>query len=371
MEILIGLGAFAIGFLLVLLIWIIAKKLKKSAASEKSEDAEQIPEPAPAPVAAPVPDKPHIFALSREDVIDYIEVMRNNPSRFPVEPNVKEKTHEKLPDYLRGGERCFALMFERNELVFNFTLRMSPETAESVKENHSLEQAGFPSGKNWYKMVIDRSFENKSQVYRILDECYDFLIKEFAGEDDEAAKAEQAAIEAEAAESAGLVEESSAKAEEEYKAALEEYKAEHYTDFKITREEIAEDTRQKKEAGVSVVERPKRPYLPSSLKYQERTYAMLRAPRGEEKAEVIMIVRISDDCAGQLAEVHPEIRRAKFPKGHNWYYIPVDGAFGNKEAVYKILDNAKEFVINDIKEKAELEKKLAEEKAAAEKVQES
>ena len=61
---------------------------------------------------------------------------------------------------------------------------------------------------------------------------------------------------------------------------------------------------------------------------------------------VTMIVRIDGDYADALIVKHPEIHRPKFPKGANWYYIPIDGAFDSKEAVYEILNAAREFVAN-------------------------
>ena len=70
------------------------------------------------------------ITLSRTDVFDHIDNMCDNPVRFPVLPDIKEKTNVKLPDYLQCEERCFGLMFERNDLVFNFILRMSEETVK-------------------------------------------------------------------------------------------------------------------------------------------------------------------------------------------------------------------------------------------------
>ncbi|GHV00677.1 hypothetical protein FACS1894211_08570 [Clostridia bacterium] len=303
----------------------------------------------PAPVPVPESEKPaRLFTLSREDVFDHAEDMNNDRVRFPVPANIKEKTHAKLPDYLRCGERCFGLMYERDDLVFSFILRMDAELAKTVSERHPIKRSKFPGGDNWYKLVIDASYKSKRGVYKLLDECYEYVWRKYyEGKDADAdapeARIEQAQIEADAARNAGLSDEDAVAAEKAYRAALAKYKAEHFSDFKITRKEIIADTRAARLKGVAAAERDDRPYLPASLNCKGRTYAMLY----EKDGAVSMTVRISDAYAETLAETHPEVRRARWPKVRNWYIVPVDGAFPGKDAVYEVLNSGITFVSAD------------------------
>jgi len=45
--------------------------------------------------------------------------MKNNPARFVKEPNVQERWAENMYDYLLCMKRCFAIFFERNDVLHN------------------------------------------------------------------------------------------------------------------------------------------------------------------------------------------------------------------------------------------------------------
>ena len=349
----IGVGAAIALMLLLALIIGPAQKRKKEAVKETAYTAKDIipdtrksarpPPRAQASAQAP-PPAAKLLTLSRYDVFDCISEMRGNAMRFPVIPNATEKTGRGLPDYLRCGERCFGLMYGRGGIVFHFILRLSLESAKRFGEKHPVRRAGFPAGADWYGLIIDSSYEKKSDLYEILIDSYDFAYGEFyAGTNathvDEAV-AEQARIEGEASENAAPNDKTTDVAEARYRAGLERLKTEYFTNFYITRQEIADDTKKMGITDITVVERPKQPQLPVSLKYKGKTYAMLY---GTDKG-VLMIARFDEEYAGELARIHPEICRAGFPRGANWYSLPVDGAFREKESVYRVLTAARFFV---------------------------
>jgi len=292
----------------------------------------------------------NLFTLSRYDIFDHINDMSEYTTRFSIEPKIKEKSEEMLPDYLMCGDRTFALMYDKNDIVLSFILRLSPESAKRNQNYHPISVAPYPSGDDWYAVIIGRSFTGKKEVYRLIEESYDYTVslfysKEAESEEDlaaqlEQARLEQAQIEREAGEKEKELEQKLLDAEKEYKQALEQYKTTVYTGFSITRKEIGEDTRALGIANLEVIERYKSPQLPASLKYNDETYAMLYA----SDEGVIMVTQLSDEYAEELGKRHPEIRHAKFPKGPNWYVVPVDGAFENKDSVYRVLDYARAFV---------------------------
>ena len=110
--------------------------------------------------------------------------------------------------------------------------------------------------------------------------------------------------------------------------------------FFITRREIAEDARGSGNPDITVKEYPFQPQLPTILKYEGRTYAMLYATdRG-----VLIIARLTDAYAEELICKYPGVRRARFPRGANWYCVPVENAFTDKEEVYRILFEARAFL---------------------------
>ena len=110
----------------------------------------------------------------------------------------------------------------------------------------------------------------------------------------------------------------------------------------ITRREIAEHIRKSNDTDVSVAERPSEPHLPMTLKLKGKTYAMLY---GTEDG-IVMVVKLPAVYASNLMSVHQSARRAIFPKGSGWYYVPVDKTFKDKEReqVYAILGASRYFV---------------------------
>ncbi|GHV02698.1 hypothetical protein FACS1894211_14630 [Clostridia bacterium] len=109
--------------------------------------------------------------------------------------------------------------------------------------------------------------------------------------------------------------------------------------FSITRREIADETRRTGGPDVSVQERPE-PTIPYSLKTCGYTYALLYASDGS----VGMTVSLSEENVTEIRRFHPDVRKPSFPKGENWYFVPVDGTFAGKEAVFTVLAIARRFV---------------------------
>jgi len=121
-------------------------------------------------------------------------------------------------------------------------------------------------------------------------------------------------------------------------------KIEHDLGFSITRREVVDRIRGIDDPDVEVIERPARPWLPTSLRCGGKTYAMLYSTgKG-----VAMVVRIPDGYAAEFIKIRPETRRARFPRGANWYYIPAFGALGNRKPVYHTLEAARAFVSQTI-----------------------
>jgi len=281
-----------------------------------------------------------LFLLSRQDVIDYVDAMRNNPERFPLIPNLKERETEKFPDYIRCGEICFSVVFELHDCVHNIAVRLNKETATALGGAHPVERAEYLSGDDWYNLAVDQSYKCKREVFGILNASYDYVFGMFSPRSEEETKAESVHIEEEYANYAVEIEKAALIAESKYLAALEKFKSEHYTEFYITRREMVADTLALNNTDIKVLERVE-PQMPVSLKYKDKTYAILY---GTDRG-VMMVVKLSDVFADKLAVKHPEIRRAKFPAGANWYYVPVDGAFDSKEAVYTVLNASYGYVL--------------------------
>jgi len=311
--------------------------------------AAPIPVIVPAAAAEPVCET-ELFILSRQDVLDHVEAMQGNSERFPIAPGVKERETEHLPDYIKCGEICFSIIFERSDCVYNIAVRLDAETANSLGEKHPVEHASYLSGDDWYNLSVDQSYKSKREVYQILNASYDYVFRMSSELSEEEARAGQLVIEQEFAGNTEEVERVAAIAEENTLRALEQFKCEHYTDFRITRKEIVADTIALENPHITVLERVE-PQMPVSLKYKGKSYAILY---GTDKG-VMMVVKLSDAFADKLAVKHPEIRRAKFPAGANWYYVPVDGAFESKEAVYTVLNASYGYVLVKYGSDAEVE----------------
>ena len=349
------------GTLLILLILRLFRRKDKDIADET-------PAVAPAPVVEKIVtvekpvyvekivtvERPQIemFTLSRLDVTEHVKSMKKQGEKFPIIPNVKARTEEKLPDYLMCGERCFAIMFERGEIVFNLLLYMNAADADKHAETHILKRATY-MGDDWYNLIIDNTFTGKREIYDILDLCYIHTAKNYRkdnkGKQDEQAKAEadaearafQAELEKKSLDNMGEIVAAAEAAEKKYRdelaAAMAELESGKYVKFMLTRKEIAENAKETGGRAVTVVERADS-QLPMSLKYGAKTFAMLYGT----DAGIVMVVRIPAEYADEFVKEHPAIRPAKFPR--KWYQIPIDGTFKDKESVFRVLAYAANYV---------------------------
>jgi len=281
------------------------------------------------------------FTLSRTDVLDHVDTASENKQRFPVEYNIKKKTDESAPDFIRCSERCFGMVFEREELVFVIALRMSPELVDRYGKRYTIAYAE-PLGEDWHYLTVNNRFTRKQEVYNILDACYDYALAEHRRlkADAKAMAREQAALEKRVADLDEL-EESNRAAEQEYKAMLAQIKAQ-YGNFIITRPEIVNDWLNSGDEELTILDRFKNPRQPSSFKVKDKTFAMIY---GTDMG-LLMITQIPVELAHELSRRHPEIARASFPVGKNWYQLPIDGAFPSKQAVYDVMVASREFVKN-------------------------
>ena len=229
------------------------------------------------------------FSITREEVADKIRGIGD-----PDVGVIERPQRPWLPTSLRCGGKTYALLYGTDKgvaMVVRITDRYAEELA---KIRPGVRRARFPRGANWYYIPAFGAFGNRKPVYRTLDAARAFVSQRNVCN----------------------------------------------PSFSITRKEIADGARGTGDPGVRVIERPRRPWLPTSLRCGGKTYAMLY---GAENG-VAMVVRITDRYAGELAEIHPGIRRARFPRGADWYCIPIDGTFNNKESVYRVLDAARGFV---------------------------
>ena len=108
--------------------------------------------------------------------------------------------------------------------------------------------------------------------------------------------------------------------------------------FTITRKEII-DFAQSQDPDYISARIPEGPQHLYTLRWKAATMAMLH---GTDKG-VLMIVRVSSKDQAELAKTH-KIQPAKFPKGENWFTVPIDNTFESKEQVYAIILQALDFV---------------------------
>jgi len=113
------------------------------------------------------------FCLFTEEILNHIRKMCDKSERFIIIPRI-EDTKEVL--YLICYERYYALVFNEIGSVFGFILRMSPELAECCETRHGIRPV-LLSGE-WYALNFDY-FKNREEIYRILDECYDYTLRKY------------------------------------------------------------------------------------------------------------------------------------------------------------------------------------------------
>jgi predicted DNA-binding protein (MmcQ/YjbR family) len=114
----------------------------------------------------------------------------------------------------------------------------------------------------------------------------------------------------------------------------------HETSPRFSRKRIIEEVLRIDNVNITIKIRNDQPELPASLNYMKRTFAMLH---GTDHG-VVMIVKISDHCAHELSKYHPHVRKSLFPRGANWYYIPIDDSFETEDEVFNILYKAMNFI---------------------------
>ncbi|MCL2061667.1 MAG: hypothetical protein FWH03_03480 [Firmicutes bacterium] len=297
------------------------------------------------------------FTLSREDVFDYIDDMWEAlcaAEENPVLPGVVLRAKKHYCDALHCGEWCFALMYERGN-VLKFIVRLDDATAAEVAARHTaFKRAQFPKGENFYSLIVDQSFTSKEEVYKILDAAFAYVLNLYYRQelsryvtDIEAARLDAHKIQQQAAQNADTADEMYAAAIAEYNEALKIFMQRNKPAFFMTRKRMLHYVR-KSLPDTAITEREKR-YMPASLKINQKTYALVYEKIDHSSTDnlqtyVSLIVRISDAYAKWLCHRHPRVRRARFPNNRNWYVVPVDGSFYSAQMAYRVLKHAKQFV---------------------------
>jgi predicted DNA-binding protein (MmcQ/YjbR family) len=285
------------------------------------------------------------FLFTREDVLDYMEVMKEKPQRYPVPTNVTLRSKRHLPDGLKCGEWTFALMYEKGDVI-KFIARMDDAfVANVMKEHTGIKTSLFPKGTNWHDVMIDSSYVSKGDVYALLDSCYDFVLNKYYEKEAEksfrtdvpSAKEDESQLQVSAVTNAEVVDYDYTTAVSEHQESLRKYKENVGSPFAISRSTVLAFVR-KTIPKTSIMEHDKF-YMPVSLKNGRRTYAMIY----ERFGEIRMVVRIPDEYAGELLVRHPLMTKAKFPNARHWYTLLVDGSFEKPEQVYQIIKKAQDF----------------------------
>jgi hypothetical protein len=120
--------------------------------------------------------KQGFFILSRQDVADHINMMRNDKERYPFDADlVQPKGKTILPACLMCGKIVFGIMYESNNTVYHFAFHMSEELAQAYNLHHPVKKCTYLTD-NWYTLVIDQSFTDKKTIFKIIDDCYDFML---------------------------------------------------------------------------------------------------------------------------------------------------------------------------------------------------
>jgi len=114
--------------------------------------------------------------LTVGDIKNHVSDMYGDGERFVIKPAFREKAGGNLPSYLMCGNRYYALAFDYTEAVYGFVLRMSEEMAESFAKRYKITPAMF--GSDWHILILN-VFEKKEEVFRILDKCYDYTLREY------------------------------------------------------------------------------------------------------------------------------------------------------------------------------------------------
>jgi len=304
---------------------------------------EKKPEPKPESVAvteaAATKDEPEkfvLFTLSRVDIFDHIKAMDEDKERYPAFVFVKKRPADSdKPDYYLSGGKCYAIVLSRAGNIHSLILHMSEKMASKFREKHTIAKAKY-LGDNWYYLALDEKVFGKPVVYSIMDECYDYTAKQSSGADEKSLKSAQTALEKLCKQNGAEILANYEAAEAEYNKLFEPHKRKNPI---ITTPEMVA---QAKELGIkklTVKVHPELSHVPVSLKIG-KTYALLPG----EGAVPILKLHINEEHAEKLAATHPGICRTGFPNGANWYKLPLDSGFKSKEAVFRTLDEAREYV---------------------------
>jgi len=119
--------------------------------------------------------------LRRECILKYVDTAKNSENKEHKLANVKLRTKKYYPDSLRCGDRCFALVHEKNGVI-EIKVRLNNCIAASLLCKHSsIDHSKFPKGKDWYSFKANETFQNKEEVFAILNESYSYVLDKYYG----------------------------------------------------------------------------------------------------------------------------------------------------------------------------------------------
>jgi len=117
--------------------------------------------------------------LTREDIRFHLLAMHRDGERFVIKPYLNPSESDGSVDYLLCGEHCYGIMIMRRAAVDYFLLRMSHKTAEPLLKNRRISPAETGRDGNWFVLPAGELFFTKREIFGILDECYDFALRDY------------------------------------------------------------------------------------------------------------------------------------------------------------------------------------------------
>jgi len=107
---------------------------------------------------------PSSLKLNREQFVDLVT------SSFPKDDRQVEKSEiAKFPITLKSNGKVYALVYENSFGLVRVVIRTEREVFEKNFANHlSFTKARFPIGKYWYQFYLDKSFDSKEELMKII-----------------------------------------------------------------------------------------------------------------------------------------------------------------------------------------------------------
>jgi|GEM_PF-6973023 len=261
--------------------------------------------------------------VTKEDILDYMEFIKQSEilfSRYTPGSGVIFRQRGSYSDSLHYLHQSFALLAKQKEKLI-LKLKLGNLTLKAAKQLHpQLQNAKFPNEQYWFDLILDDKVI-LNDVTKLLDYAYCLCVNEYHDHSLDLDLMNLLSLDRQM-----LI-------------------ANHLTNLTRVISHLEKNLLDGDHITLN-----KHHHLPVKLEVEHHAYALVYEKmhfsiKGETNLYLQLILKLGDKELSEIKAEHPNTIKAKFPKGDDWYLVPIDATFERTSQIYSLINKARRYVI--------------------------